>query len=61
MNSGHMSVKGGAMLERGMQVGVRLMAHWKGLGRDEQTRVSPGNKAGEVEFPALGFDPLVAA
>lgn len=64
MNSWHMTVEGGVMLEREMQVAVRLMARWKGLARGEQTRASLGNKVDEVEFPAdlgLGLQPLVAA
>ena len=64
MNVWHMNVEGGVMLEREMQVAVRLMARWKRLARDEQTQASPGNKADEVEFPAdlgLGLQPLVAA
>lgn len=64
MNSWHMTGEGGVMLEREMQVAVRLMARWKGLARDEQTQALPGNKADEVEFPAdlgLGLQPLVAA
>lgn len=64
MNGWHMNVEGGVMLEREMQVAVRLMARWKRLARDEQTQASPGNKADEVEFPAdlgLGLQPLVAA
>ena len=64
VNSCHMSVEGGVRLEREMQVAVRLKARWRRLARDEQTRASPGNKAGEVEFPAdlgLEFQLLVAA
>lgn len=52
------------MLVKEMQVAVRLMARWRRLARDEQTRASPGNKGDEVEFPAdqgLGLQPLVAA
>lgn len=64
MNSWHMTGEDGVMLEREMQVAVRLMARWKGLVRDEQIQASPGNKADEVEFPAdlgSGLQALVAA
>lgn len=64
MSSWGMSVEGGVMLVKEMQVAVRLMARWRRLARDEQTRASPGNKGDEVEFPAdqgLGLQPLVAA
>ena len=64
VNSCYMAVEGCVMLEREMRVAVRLMARWRRLARDEQTRALPGNKAGEVEFPAglgSGLQPLVAA
>ena len=58
MNIRDTVVKGGVRLEKVMQVAVRFLARWKQLAQVAQTRVSLGNKADEVEFPAdLGPGP----